>query len=343
MLARDHTSLHGKEIQSRPGAHERNRNIALKNWAEGKFKIKKGKEHPFWKEIPRFTLLRMLAQCRGKSTLLRDHFGFDYECISRKFKLASISFTQVRLRYGNDDQYISRARFEEARWQTWPEKIKVLKKSYQSINKLGEIYQLDPNPAPRKNHEILHIERIKKIVPVYDLTVDGEHNFIANEICVHNSSRPNLQNIPSRKDTHGLRSLFIARDGKVLICLDYNQLELRILAHYSKDPKLLHAYKNDIDVHALTAIDAYNLPCTAAECKTKYPKERDAGKEANFLLGYGGGARILSEKANISFRKAQQVLESHRITFATMYRWVHKTKLECQHRGYGRRLIGRYS
>jgi hypothetical protein len=92
------------------------------------------------------------------------------------------------------------------------------------------------------NHVITKIEWIKKTVDVYDIDVEGYHNFFANEICVHNSSdHPNLQNIPKR-DVEAMqlcRKALFPRPGHQLLEVDFGQLEVRIAACYHKDPTMI--------------------------------------------------------------------------------------------------------
>lgn len=102
------------------------------------------------------------------------------------------------------------------------------------------------------------------------------------------SSGPNLQNIPSRGELgKKIRSLFIALPGYTLVVLDYSQIELRLLAHYTRDPKLVEIFKTGADPHQTTA-DLIK-ETTGAEI------ERFAGKTTNYLWQYGGGPRMLAD------------------------------------------------
>jgi DNA polymerase I-like protein with 3'-5' exonuclease and polymerase domains len=178
------------------------------------------------------------------------------------------------------------------------------------------------------------------IEPVWDMEVEDVHNFIANGICVHNCSQPNLQNIPTRdKDTfeaNMVRKMFKAPPGRVLIVADYSQIELRILAHYTRDPLLLRAYQEDIDLHALSASRIYHAPIDKV---TK--DQRFIGKTANFALAFEGGAGRLMEIADISEDEARRVYRAWHNTYPGVRRWGDRTKEKCRERGYVRSLYGR--
>ncbi len=105
-------------------------------------------------------------------------------------------------------------------------------------------------------------------------------------------SGPNCQQLPRPEEdtTYSIRSLFVSDPGTKLIALDYQNLEMRILAHYSKDKNLMEMFKNGYDTHGATAVDMFGLDCEPNECKKKYPDLRQVGKSLNFGLGYGMGA-----------------------------------------------------
>ena len=116
-------------------------------------------------------------------------------------------------------------------------------------------------------------------------------------------SRPNLQQLPKAEDDdkYQIRSVFIGsmneETGKrnKIIALDYHNLEMVCLTHFSGDKNLSEMFANDDDAHGSTAVNMFNLPCTPMEAKKKYPHLRQAAKTINFLLMYGGGASLLYE------------------------------------------------
>jgi uracil-DNA glycosylase family 4 len=100
------------------------------------------------------------------------------------------------------------------------------------------------------NHMIQWVEPLQGLYPVYDLEVEGTHNFIANEICVHNCEMPNLQNFPKRDaETKEVRKSIRAPKGCVMLAFDYGQIEARVIAMFTKDKQFCKALWERFDVH----------------------------------------------------------------------------------------------
>lgn len=116
-------------------------------------------------------------------------------------------------------------------------------------------------------------------------------------------SKPNLQQLPkaNEDDKYQIRSVFIGSidentgKRKKILALDYHNLEMVCLTHFSGDKNLSEMFANDDDAHGSTAVNMFGLPCTPMEAKKKYPHLRQAAKTINFLLMYGGGATLLYE------------------------------------------------
>ena len=118
------------------------------------------------------------------------------------------------------------------------------------------------------------------------------------------SSNPNLQNIPVRGPLgKRMRSCFIAGPGRLLVSVDYSQVELRVLAHVSQDPALLEAFRNGEDIHARTAALVYDLPPDQVS-----PDQRRNAKTINFGLIYGMGAQKLAQELKISTTQAKDFI-----------------------------------
>lgn len=116
-------------------------------------------------------------------------------------------------------------------------------------------------------------------------------------------SKPNLQQLPKadEEDKYQIRSVFIGsideKTGKRkhILALDYHNLEMVCLTHFSGDKNLTEMFANDDDAHGSTAVNMFGLDCTPVEAKKLYPHLRQAAKTINFLLMYGGGATLLYE------------------------------------------------
>jgi DNA polymerase I len=131
------------------------------------------------------------------------------------------------------------------------------------------------------------------------------------------SSNPNLQNIPARS-TEGklIRKAFIAPVGKLLIDADYSQIEYRLLAHFSKEPKLIQAFKEGKDVHEETG--------KALGCS------RDVGKTLNFASIYGAQAAKISRTAKVSEQEAERFLDAYWKVLPRVTAWIHRVKFEAR-------------
>ena len=167
------------------------------------------------------------------------------------------------------------------------------------------------------NHEILSVERTGRHADVYDLEVEDTHNFIAGEICVHNCTAPNIQQIPHEDE---FRSCFVAEDGHVLVIADYSQIELRILAEVSDDPAFVTAFQRGDDLHRLTAATMYGVPMEAV---TK--DQRSDAKRINFGLMYGRGARSLSAQLGTDEERGRQLIDEYFANYPKVQRFLQRT------------------
>lgn len=118
------------------------------------------------------------------------------------------------------------------------------------------------------------------------------------------ANSPNLMQIPNagEDDAYNIRSLFVGDidddDQEDIISCDYSNLEVRVMAHFSKDAGLLNAFEHKVDLHGNTAKLMFRLDCDANEVKKKYPKFRKMGKVIAFLLQYGGSVMALESTLN---------------------------------------------
>ena len=151
------------------------------------------------------------------------------------------------------------------------------------------------------------------------------------------STNPNLQNIPVRTDAgKRIREAFIAKPGFVLVSADYSQIELRILAHLSKDHFLRQAFLNDEDIHTQTASAIFG---TFPELVT--PDMRRAAKTINFGLMYGMGPINLARQLGISFGEARNFIDTYFAQFPTIKTFMESTIQRARETGYTETLFGR--
>lgn len=150
-------------------------------------------------------------------------------------------------------------------------------------------------------------------------------------------SEPNLQAIPKRADIATLvRKGFVADEGYNLISLDYSQMELRIAAFLAKDELLTKYYKEEKDVHKMTASVLLNIPVEEVT-----DKQRSLAKTLNFGIIYGMGRRRLAEAVSISLDEAEQFIESYFANFSGIRAYIDAQKEKARLDGYVESYFGR--
>ncbi len=148
------------------------------------------------------------------------------------------------------------------------------------------------------------------------------------------SKDPNLQNIPVRSELgRRVRRAFIAKDGYSLVSIDYSQIELRLLAHFSGDASLKAAFAEGKDIHLETAVKLFG----AEEAKRK----RNFAKSINFGLLYGMGSRKLSQELGITTAEAKEIIESYFAAFPTVKNYLESIKERVKITGYVETLLKR--
>lgn len=151
------------------------------------------------------------------------------------------------------------------------------------------------------------------------------------------STDPNLQNIPVRTaDGRRIREAFIAPPDHVIVSADYSQIELRIMAHLSEDPALLHAFMQGQDIHRATAAEIFSVaaPDVTAD-------QRRYIKAVNFGLMYGMGAFGLAQQLGIERGAAQQFIERYFARYPGVAQYMQRTRESARERGYVETVFGR--
>ena len=151
------------------------------------------------------------------------------------------------------------------------------------------------------------------------------------------SANPNLQNIPIRTELgRGIRAAFIAEPGHVLLTADYSQIELRLLAHFSRDPLLVEAYRRGDDIHTLTASQVFGVPPLMVT-----PDHRRQAKVVNFGIVYGLSAFGLSQQLGIEPGEAKQFIAAYFEKYSGVRAFIDKTLEEARRDMKVRTLFGR--
>ncbi|MDR3178177.1 MAG: DNA polymerase I [Campylobacteraceae bacterium] len=147
------------------------------------------------------------------------------------------------------------------------------------------------------------------------------------------SKEPNLQNIPVRTELgKEVRTAFVAKEGFKLVGIDYSQIELRLLAHFSLDKALVDAFMDDKDIHSETALKLFG---------ENAKNMRSVAKSINFGLLYGMGARKLAQTIGVSQDEAKGYIESYFASFPTVKTYLASIEDGARKEGFIRTILGR--
>ncbi len=194
---------------------------------------------------------------------------------------------------------------------------------------------------------LLEYRQLFKLVSTY---IDALPKYVKEDNRIHStfnvegaatgrlsSKDPNLQNIPVKGEIGGeMRKAFLASKSRVFLAADYSQIELRIMAHLADDPGLKKAFKEGLDIHALTASKIFKIP---VQDVTK--QQRNVGKTMNFATLYGQGPHALSRQLGVSFEEARIYIEEYFLQFPRVREWMSKTLEFGYEHGYVETLWGR--
>jgi len=151
------------------------------------------------------------------------------------------------------------------------------------------------------------------------------------------SANPNLQNIPIRTELgREIRAAFIAEPGCLLLAADYSQIELRLLAHFSKDPLLVEAFRRDDDIHTLTAAQVFGVPPLMVT-----PDHRRRAKAVNFGIVYGLSPFGLSQQLGIEPGEAKKFIDAYFATYSGVRAFIDATLAQARRDQHVKTLFGR--
>jgi DNA polymerase-1 len=151
------------------------------------------------------------------------------------------------------------------------------------------------------------------------------------------SVNPNLQNIPIRTELgREIRAAFVAAPGMQLLSADYSQIELRLLAHFSGDPLLVHAFANDEDIHTLTASEVFGVPAESMDKET-----RNRAKAVNFGIVYGISPFGLATQLGIPQAEAKAYIDRYFARYEGVKAFIENTLEAARREGSVRTMFGR--
>lgn len=201
------------------------------------------------------------------------------------------------------------------------------------------------------HHEIIDlILEYRELAKLKSTYCDGMIKLITPEGRIHSSfnqtetrtgrissTEPNLQNIPVRTERgRELRKFFKAKEGCVLVDADYSQIELRVLAHISEDKNMISAFKNNKDIHTITASQILGIPIDMVT-----PEMRFRAKAVNFGIIYGMGAFTLSQNLKISRYEAQNYIDRYLEHYKGVNEYMHGIIDLAKKRGYAETICHR--
>jgi len=151
------------------------------------------------------------------------------------------------------------------------------------------------------------------------------------------SSDPNLQNIPIRTaEGRRIRQAFVAPKGYKLLAADYSQIELRIMAHLAQDEGLLHAFRNDLDVHRATAAEVFGV-----ELEGVTTDMRRSAKAINFGLIYGMSAFGLAKQIGVDRKQSQAYVDRYFARYPGVLAYMERTRAQAAEQGFVETIFGR--
>ena len=328
--------------------------------------------------------LEILFECKGSVSEYSKKYEWDFGTLNNKIKKEGINANAIKLRFGGDGKRITKKRIKKCirKCNTITElslRLHITKKrllqilAYYNISFAKYVptkkerirARLKLNIHSKNNHIIVSVEKLNFKDYVYDIEVEGCHNFIANEICTHNC--PNLQQIP-RSDTalkKQIKCLYCAEppkegeEKKILVQADFCANEIRFWAAISSDPYLCKAFNESFakgcqfrenpedekleeeahlqgDIHKQTASMMYKVPL-----KEVTKDLRQSAKSLSLGIMYQRGVKSVAKQLKISEEEAQKLFDKFFEHFTVGVQWANKQKEIVKKRGYVESPLGR--
>jgi DNA polymerase I len=208
---------------------------------------------------------------------------------------------------------------------------------------LEQLAMVHPIPAQIQNHRVLsklkstYIDALPKLVNPVTKRIHARFNQAVAATGRLSSSEPNLQNIPIRTALgRRIREAFIARKGFLLVSLDYSQIELRVLAHLSKDETLIDAYAHNKDIHSITAGEIFDIPVDEVDSD-----QRRVAKGVNFGVVYGQTGWGLAQAIGIPMGEAKHYIDKYFEKYPGIKTYMDGLIEETKQKGYVETMFGR--
>ena len=248
-----------------------------------------------------------------------DHAGEPFNINSPK-QLGEILFDRLCLPYGKKTK---------TGWSTNADVLEKLQGFHPIIGEVLEYRMLTKLKSTYADGLLKVISSDGRIHTNFQMTVTATGRL--------SSTEPNLQNIPVRKQLGSqMRRMFIAPKGSVLVDADYSQIELRLLAHISKDQTMIDAFLSGEDFHAVTASNVFHVPLEEVT-----PAMRSSAKAVNFGIVYGISAFSLAQDINVMPREAQAYIDAYFREYSGVQQYMTDVVEKAKSDGYVTTLYGR--
>lgn len=259
------------------------------------------------------------------SAKLQDLSNEIYTLANKKFNL-------------NSPQQLSIVLFEDLKLQSGKKTKSGLSTNFSVLNSLKDAHPIIPKILEYRELFKLYSTYVEPLIDIASLSATHKihTSFMQTGTSTGrlSSKNPNLQNIPVKTlQGRRIREGFIAREGHLLLSLDYSQIELRLLAHFSQDNAMIEAFLSNADIHFETARKIFG--------EAKAQEKRAVAKSINFGLIYGMGARKLAETLQISNQEAKTYIQNYFESFPTVKDFLKAQEEFILENGYSLTLLGR--
>ena len=295
-------------------------------------KIAKNVEFPFIQSLMNMELIGIKIDLEFFQELILESRERLHQISEEIFALANKRFNL------NSPQQLATILFEELNLQAGKKTKSGFSTSESVLNSLYDTHPIIP--------KILEYREFFKLYSTYieplseHAKADLQHRIYTSFMQTGTSTgrlsskNPNLQNIPV-KTAQGrrIRRGFIAKENHLLVSLDYSQIELRLLAHFSEDEAMIEAFLKDADIHLETAKKIFG--------EDMAQEKRAIAKSINFGLIYGMGPKKLSETLKITFQEAKTYIQNYFTSFPTVKEFLKNQEEFILENGYSKTLLGR--
>src|SRR5271167_2898155 len=265
---------------------------------------------------------RLERECQAKAREIYEKSGFEFNISSPK-QLGDVLFNKLNLPKP----------FKYGKGKTISTAVDVL----EGLAKEHEVPQLVLDYRQLSKLKSTYVDALPALLDSVTRRLHTTFNMAGSATGRLSSVNPNLQNIPIRTELgREIRAAFIAEPGHVLLAADYSQIELRLLAHFTKDELLVEAYRTGEDIHTLTASQVFGVPPLMVNAE-----HRRRAKAVNFGIVYGLSAFGLSQQLGIDTKEAKQFIDAYFEKYSGVREFIDRTLDEARRDQKVTTLFGR--